>query len=459
MRIFSLLLSMIGIILVMSCASKKSKTPELINDIKDKELASEIILNYRLEKKTIQDTFNISIDEALGEKFSLPEYDIVMKLSKPGDATVEIEGKNILVNVPINIVVEKKTFLTTLKAQGTLEMTFLSNFDIDKRWNLKTNTQLSHHRWIEKPKLGVAGINIPIQYISDNVLKRSKSEIEKTIDQSIKENFQLQKSMAETITSISKPQKFSPTILAWVQFEPEIFNLSPIKNSRFTARGKVRMLGSTKFSTFEPKIAFKNGILPSVNWSDDIADSSSIRIISEIKTYDINTMLKENIEGQTFSSDGKSISLSNIVTNCDYTNFRVAADISGSINGQMLIAALPKYDKLTNKFELKIIDIKLKTKNVLHKAVAWIAEGKIRNEIEKRLIFNIDDQIVEVQKTINEYSKTLKEQHDMETNIKIGKVIIENYELTPGKIEAILLAKIYIDVHINDLQKFSKLGF
>ncbi len=445
---------------ISACKSKKTIIESIpITQPKDVALKSDIIINYRLDKKTIQDTFNIAISEALSESFSLPEYDIVMKLTKPGEAKVEIETKNILVVVPIHISVEKKTFIANLKAHGVLEMTFLTAFDIDSTWNLSTKTQLAHYNWMEKPKLGVGGMNIPIKYISDQVLKRSKTELENTLDQSIKDNFNLQQSMKETLAAFTQPQKFAPTLLAWIKFNPQQILLSSIKNSRFTSRGKIQINGITQFTTSQPVSDTKPTSLPQFQWSESIGDSSVLRIVSEIKTYDINTMLKENIEGKSFTSEGKTITLSNIVTNCDFEHIRVAADVSGTINGQILIIGLPKYDSESNKFKLNIVDMQLKTKNIFHKAVAWIGEGKIKSEIEKKLVFNIDDQVIEAQKSINAITKNLKDNYDMEANVKIGSIKIEKFNLTPGQIDATLISKMYIDVLINDLQKFGNMKF
>lgn len=442
-----------------ACSTYKNKTTLNEHKVTDMELSSQIVLNYRLDKKTIQDTFNMGIDEALSDEFVIPEYDLKMKLSKPDAAQVEIEGKNILVMVPVKVWVEKKTFLSTLKARGTMEMTFLSKFDIDTLWNLSTDTELSYHRWIEKPKLDIAGLNIPITYISDQILKRSKGMIESTIDDAIRDNFLLRQTMGELLSVFNQPQQFDPTLRAWVQFKPQRFELSPVMNSRYTARGKIYIKGTTLFTTYPPGADDDVKKLPGVFWTESIQDSSVIRIVSDIKTYDINNMLKENIEGKTFSSDGKSITLSDIVTNCDYEKMRITASVHGSFNGKIFISALPGYDKNENRFQLKITDIKFKTRNIFHRAAAWIGQSKIKSEFEKKLVFQIDDQVKDVQETINSYTENLRENYDMDLNIKLGSIVIDKFTLYPGQIEAVLVARAHIDAHIKDLRKLSKWGF
>lgn len=444
---------------ITACSINKNKTPLNAPPVSDLELSSQIVINYRLEKKTLQDTFNTGIDEALSEEFFIPEYDLIMKLSKPDIAQVEIEGKKNLVVVPVKVWLEKKTFLTTVKAKGTLEMTFLSQFDIDSLWQLRTDTDLSFHRWIEKPKLDIAGIHIPITLISDSVLKRSKSLIENTIDNAIRDNFLLKDKMGELLSVFHQPQQFSPTLRAWLQFKPQKFELSPVVNSQYTARGKIHIQGTTLFTTYKPEQKGGKPILPRVFWNESIQDSSVIRIVSDIKTYDINSMLKENIEGKTFASDGKSITLSDMVTNCDYQNLRITASVQGSFNGKMYITAFPQYDKNAHRFQIKIGDIKFKTKNIFHSAAAWIGQSKIKNEFEKKLVFQIDEQVNDVQKAINSYTEALRENYDMDLNIRLGSIEIDKFTLYPGQIEAVLVARAHIDAHIKDLRKLSQIGF
>ena len=109
--------------MAISCGSKKevAYTPTL--DVK-RNLYSDIVINYKLDKSGIRDTFNHAIDDALKANFDIPEYDIKLLLSKQKDATVEIEGKDILVVLPITIQVEKNTFLANLKAKGILLLAF-----------------------------------------------------------------------------------------------------------------------------------------------------------------------------------------------------------------------------------------------------------------------------------------------------------------------------------------------
>ena len=458
MNTFRFLFSACIIILFLgSCASKKDVVyvPVKVPDTA-KSFYTDLVINYKLDKTGIIDTFNNAIAEAFKGNFDIPEYDVKLTLSKPKNAAVEIEGKSVLVVIPVTVNVEKKTFLANLKAKGTLEMSFITDIDVDSVWNMKTNTVLSYHRWIEKPKLSVAGLNLPIERISDLVISKSKLMIEKSIDESVKESFTIKQKMKENMVMFDQPMQMDSSGAAWLNIKPERIQLNKIKNGKIAATGKIGIRGYSTFTTFKPPSNPVSQNLPKLFWTEDIPDSSVFRLVTNIKMSDINPILKANLNGKTFKTGDKSITLSNIVTNCDYEFLKVVTDVAGSANGMLIIKGKPKYDAVANGFYMENIDIQFKTNNVIHKAAAWIAEGKIRNELQNKMKFNINDSIAEVQKNIDAQLKEFNTQYDMEMRIGIGGADVESFQLKPGEIEALMKTKFYLEVRIKDFRSFNR---
>lgn len=443
--------------LFISCASKKDvayvpvRSQEIV-----KNFYTDFVINYKLDKSGITDTFNNAIAESFKGNFDIPEYNLKVLLSKNKDASVEIEGLSVLVVVPVTIDIEKETFLTDLKAHGTLEMTFVTNVEVDSLWNMTTTTNLAYHRWVEKPKLSLAGLNLPIETISDLVIRKNRTMIELGIDNSVKESFTIKEKMKENMSMFDQPIQLDPKGGAWLNIKPEFIQLNRIKNGRFSATGKIGIRGYSTFSTYKPVANIVSQNLPKLIWTEDIPDSSVFRLVTDIKMIDINVMIKENLDGKTFTSNDKSITLSNIITNCDYEFLRVVTDISGSANGTLIIKGKPKYDNVTNEFYLNDIDIQFRTKNMLYKAAAWIAEGKIRNELEKQMKFNINESVRVAQNSIDEQLKEFNTTYGMEMKIGIGGASVESFQLKPGQIEALLNTKFYLEVLIKDFRSFNK---
>jgi hypothetical protein len=450
-RIAAVILS---IAMIYSCASKKQAVSTL-PPVSKKIFDTDIVINYRLLKGGIRDTFNRAIDEIFKERFDMPEYDIKIQLSKPKDASVEIDDKSILVNVPIALQLEKKTFLTTLKANGALEMSFLTDIELDSNWNLTTKTSLSHHRWSEKPKLNVLGVSVPIEAVSNLIIKESKAEIEKNIDESIRQNMTIKEKMLSTVQMLSEPMTSEGQSGAWVQLRPSAFFLSKIENTRTAAKGKILIKGTSTVTTYKPDYTPPK-TLPAVHWHQSIPDSSTLRLLADIRMSDVNTLIKENLDGKTFTNDGKSITLSNIITNCDFERFRVVTDVKGTVNGTLIISGKPVYDSTANLFYTKDLDFSFKTKNVIHKAASWIAEGKIKKELSEKMKFSIQEQIQNIQENVNRQVSDYNRKYDIDSKIKISSVKLESFEMKPGIIEAVMKIGFLMETNIHDFRSFNK---
>jgi Domain of unknown function (DUF4403) len=438
----------------MSCAGKKSIAPQIIRVVEaKKDFYSDIVLNYKFDKTGIKDTFNRTIEQTFKEPFVIPDYDIKMTLSKSKDATVEIEGKQILVVVPVGILVEKKTFLADLKAKGIIEMSFITDINLDSIWNFKTITSLASHKWIEKPKLNIGGISIPIETISNAVINKTKTDMVATIDQSVKESITIRQKIMEMMSMFDQPLDLQQN--GFLHIKPEKMMLSRVKNTKFMAQGKLSMRTYNKFTSFKPEPSPKT-ILPKVFWSESIPDSSTLRIVAEIKVGDINTILALNLNDKTFAAEDKSITLKDITTSTDYELITVSTNVTGSINGNLVIKGKPIYDPIRNEFYIDIKTIGLKSKNIAITAVAWLAAGKIRKEIEKRLHFPLDEYLVGAQQEINIQIAQFNKTYDMDMVLKLGSVDVESFDLWPGKITALIRSKMYLEMNVKNLRSFGK---
>ena len=91
---------LITLLFLSACGSKKEIVYVPVKAPVTRNFYTDLVINYKLDKTGIKDTFNNAISDAFKSNFDIPDYDIKMTLSKPKDAAVEIEGKSILVVVP-----------------------------------------------------------------------------------------------------------------------------------------------------------------------------------------------------------------------------------------------------------------------------------------------------------------------------------------------------------------------
>lgn len=441
------------LVLGAGCSHKSvSSLPQAPPPSQYTALPSQLVINVKLDKKLIRDTFNQAIAEIFTENFDIPDYDVKMNLYKTKEANVEIEGKSILVNIPVGILVEKTAFFVKMEARGVLEMTFITKFDLDSLWNFKAKTDLSYYKWIEKPTLKMAGIQIPIEPISNVIIGKTKPYIVENIDAAIMENFTINKSLHDIVQTFKDPVQLEDAG-GYLTLKPTKIRLQPFKNTKLSTTGKINLSLNTSFSTSPPPITNAPVAVPPLQWVDQMTDTSVMRLVTNIKMMDINSLVRKNYEGKTFSSEGKSITLNSILVNCDYENIRFATDVTGSVNGTLLITAKPTYDAAQNAFKAKIISINLRTKNKIHKVASWIAEGYIRKELEKMFYYPLNDQLDEIQNMINEQINDVNKEYSLDITAKLLSIDTENFYLKPGEIETTIRANLLLNAYIKDLRK------
>ncbi|MBK8548247.1 MAG: DUF4403 family protein [Saprospiraceae bacterium] len=440
--------------LTSSCSSpKKAESPKKEVYSTYKPLPSQVVLHYRLDKKIIRDTFNNAIAEIFKESFSIPDYDVKINFYKTNDANIEIEGKSVLVNIPVGILVEKNTMLVDFKAKGVVELTFITKFEMDSLWNFTSKTDLSYYKWLEKPILKMGGLQIPIEPLSDVIISKSKAMIVESIDDAIIENFTIKSTIQKSIQVFKEPIQLDPENGGYLTLTPSVIKLTSLKNSKLHSSGKIVFDLQSLFSTNKPVI--HPGLLktPALRWVENVNDTTVLRLVTQINMLDINTLVRKNFDGKEFSSQGKSFTMSNILINCDYENIRFVTDIKGDANGTLILTGKPKYDKKSNTFKTENIDIAFKTKNKIHKAAAWIAEGFIRKELTKMMTFPLEEKLDEIQNDINTQLKDINQEYNMDLKADLYSITSEHFEMKPGAIETTIKASLKIEAYIKDLRK------
>lgn len=447
-------LCLYGVVLLFHSCSSSKKVVEAprITLIDNNAHQSDLTVHYKIMKKGLRDTFNNAVSGMLNTTFKIPDYDVNVKLSKPKEAQIEIEEKSIVIVLPLQIFVEKKTFLVDLKAQGVIELTFTSDLNISPEWIMTTKTKLSFHRWIEKPKLSVGAISIPIEAISDEIIARTKNDLVREIDNSIRENINMQQKMKETVAVFRKPMQMDTSVGGYLWLDPVKVELSPLKNNRQHASGKAYFRFLSRYSTEKNAFTGTQKNLPPLSWTNTMPDTSKLKLITDFRMSDITSVVSKNFSGKKLETGNYSITLSNISITSDYENITVTTDVSGSANGTIIIKGKPTYDKASNTFYTQQVDIKFKTKNVVKKAASWIAEGYIRKELEKMLRISMDEQLSSVQQTLDQSLKDINTVNGYNLKIKLTAFTADAFQLKPGAIEAVISAKFLMDLAIQDFR-------
>jgi hypothetical protein len=446
---------------MIACKSSKSAADQAVyfsNEIADmKELYSTITINYKLDKQGINDTFNTIIDEYLSMDLDFVDYDFEIAVKKSEDATLEFEGKKVLVQLPLDITVVKETFLTNFSANGSLVMNFVSDMEIDSLWKLTTHSELTEYHWVKEPVLNFGLISLPIERVANNIIEKSKEEVARDIDLSIQDQFNLRNRMLDMMEIIEEPIEVDTIFNMFLHFLPLDVNMSRAWNSEQYTEGQLLFRLNTQISQEKPEVI--PGIkLPAFNWQDDIDSVSTVRLQVQMDHDEVQYLLEHNLLDQTFEADDKQIVINTIQLGGHKDKMQIIANVSGSFNGDLVFRAKPHFNNETQEIEVKDLDIKVKTKNVLHKAASWLFKSKIKKTIEEEMRFSVKDNIVLAQENIDTYLQEINKEGKVNLDIKLGETNIDELLLTDTQIFLGLEMNLVIDALIIDFFELQAIG-
>jgi hypothetical protein len=453
---------LLGIIFISSCSKKvqpaalapvqtESYTTADINKLLEEKSA--ITINYSISKKAIRDTFQFIVDSVFKEDWIIDEYKIKSKLTRAGEMVVEMNNKDILVELPLFITISKGTFLGNVDASGEVKMSFIAKLDIDTLWNLQTATKLVSHEWTKKPKLNIVGLNLPFESVSNIIINRAKKIIEEGIDQSIRESFNLRSMIMDVTKNYAKPHKIHDLYGGWFYMIPDSAYLSGVVNKQSTINGKIMLTAKTRVTSTESKnIIFPK--TPKVRWSDRIKDSSNISLVMDLGYDFLDSLANESIKGQTFEEGGKSITVQSVKVGPLGNKLQITAKVSGSLNGDIILAGTPVYDKYLKILKINDISLSVRSKNVLVSAAAWLLKGKIHRELLKMSEFPLDQKIKDAQKILDKMVDDYYQPYKMQVTASVGNPEIPLFQTKADHLAAGIKFNLYIHALFKDLSFF-----
>lgn len=491
MKIFRTILFLSFVVTLSACATKKKvktrpeverpmvqkpvvKRPEIEKTELDDELGdpyatleaspgdielemrkSELNLKYKLNKKSIVQAFNQVLDTLMNDNtIRIDEHNLDVTLVKKEKANIEFQEKSVLINFPIKITAEKETFLQKLLVEGELQLTAITDIEIDKYWNLFTTTELVDYSWIERPKAKMGSFSLPIEKIMNLLINRTKTKVVQEIDETIRKEFALKSQIISVMDMITKPFTIEETSNIDLQIAIDSFSMTGTFNTHDWTEGIISIKGLGEISGKKDYVNAPDD-LPKFSWLDSSfeKDSSDLYFNIDLELDRINQFVSEKFVGQSFVEKGKEITINQIELKGLDEKLGVVADVSGSYNGQIFISATPKYDKETKSFLSEDIDISLLTKNALHKALGWMLQGRIKKELEKTLEFSLKDFLGPIQKQIDVQIKEINKSGEIDFTANLKDLDIEEFRFSKTKVHAQVHVPMVLELKVLNFEK------
>ncbi len=369
-----------------------------------------------IDDSLLQEMLNQQIPEILFDSTTTNDIDIVDILAvKSGTANVIAEDKSITYSIPIDLQVSKSLAITTAKANGTIHLTFTTDFDITKDWKLKTKTTLKKYNWVKEPKLKVGFMELPIVSVVEQVLANRKDFIGEQIDEIIQKQVDLEKISNEQLLNLKKSIPLFPQYNIALNVLPKSIIYSGLSN-----------ISETTFFPFglEADLQFFFGEMPDVErvpleapvYTDKISSKSSLQSQLLIPFEQINFIANDILTGQTFPYENFNIKIEDIKVEKSGEKLHLIVQTSDSFNGTIFLKGIPVYDASTKIISLTAVETDLKGNGFKEKAIALVIGSKLDNILPKFLNYDLNLLIAHINTNFGDYP--IQENTFLRTKIK-----------------------------------------
>lgn len=343
---------------------------------------------------------------------------IQIHLERSKDITYSIVNKEILLSLPLFIKIRRPSGLFTIEGEG--EMVLELKATIDFSYNkMISKTEITNYSWIEKPKLQLGALNMPISSLAALLIDHSGSIITGKIDSAIRQ-FIVPNSLLDAYF-FDKLEEFNehPKMPISIVPELETIHLIPFDDSEEIVSIKAFISGRLKVRPIG--VNSEERIYPDIHWGDQDTQSFMLKQDLILSYQHIINLIEGLLENQDFG--GKTIEVEELKIHYD-ERLNISTRVVKPVAMDIKLTGEPSFDKESGVMDVENIDLHTSSRNLLYKLVNPVIEKVIEKRVLTAFPININDLLMKVISEqladVNEGSKLI--------NISIFDVVIDDVD-------------------------------
>jgi hypothetical protein len=372
----------------IQCSKKMNRTDT--NESMSAPALPVSVLNMQLSisKNELNATLNHLVNNLFSDGFTVEDgYKLQSRIA--GLIDMQAVNNQIITTIPLQVDIIPGGILKHSKVKGIISVQLTTSVEIFQD-RLLNKTELSSYQWINKPVMNMLGINLPIEPIANYLIKKYKSNICQSIDESIQKNFDLSKIRSAAGNFFSKPMYSTEDDIIHVYASPLQFAIGPMSMTPYDLQIPLSLSFESVISETKPQDLYNDPNFAIQPFAEDI---SHFNIQSRLPLPYIEQLLREQIENQTYGSGISSFTVKKIALHGQDKNLRIQLDLTGGYNGKMDLSFDPVYDKQAQKIELENFKLKtqggIKLKKIIFSLMKGFAENKLENIVEEQINVNL----------------------------------------------------------------------
>lgn len=375
---------------------------------------------------------------------------MMMLVEKKGNITIQINGWEVEYSIPLHVWIKKGIKITSVEAEGDLILSFKTVLDIQSDWTAKSQSVLVGHDWIEKPKIKLVGVGLPVKMIADTILQRGAPKISERIDYNITKHFNLRAYIRRAWQVLRKPVALPGPYPAWLRVYPEAMQMAPLKSESPVIKSKLSLKGRIDVSLGDQPEELEMPPIPEFSIKD--SEEEDVKLFVEVHAqYKVLEQLAEDfVKDQTFEQAGKVVTVSDIkIRGNEHPQLFVDAHLDGAVSGTVSIAAEPALNTNIQMLNFQNIDVDIESSNFLFRGIANLFKGVIVKQIKEKMQIDLQQRIRPVMQTVRDRLNEKPIAPGLQLHSDVDDITVVGFDPSADKILVRIIANGRLEVLLD----------
>ncbi|MBK9734597.1 MAG: DUF4403 family protein [Saprospiraceae bacterium] len=310
-------------------------------------------------------------------KIQTDGYDLVLKGYDMELVEINARQKSLFVKIPIDFSFIKSAGLFSIEGEGCIRVFVEIKCDISENFKLTTESILQEHEWIKEPVLIVGKLTIPIETLSNCIIRYMNEDMLNNLDLKISNDLDLYGLLVNKLNSIGvnypiskKPELFFNSQLLQIQMDVLREDASDIH---------LHMWLEIMSKISDLAVHFEQNQNPKFYWYNGEYEKSVQSVDIELSYQGLAKVLMTELNGKELG--GKTFEIESInIRNTSFLEIKI--NLVEPIKGIITINGNPILDKTNQKLYITNLGIDIDAQNFIYKLSSPIMEKIIRNKIE-----------------------------------------------------------------------------
>jgi len=294
-------------------------------------------------------------------------------------------------------------------------------------------------------------VNLPVGFIANMVLSRSKEVMATTIDEQIQQNFNLQETITDAWQQVHDPLLISEEYNTWLIMNPRSIGMTPLMVEADTIGSTIKVESQPEIKLGQKPEIRSGQLLPPFHEMESGDETFNLHVRTDISYEEAERLTREQIVGETYDYGKRSFTVDDVKMYGQGELLIINVKLSGSYTGDIYLQGRPYYNVRNNAIEIDNMKFTQETRNFLTKSALWILRSPIKKKMVETMNFYLDYNLEEIQSQIKAQMENFEIAQGVVLNGDLHELNIQNAYLALEGIKVDIVLKGNVKVKISGL--------